>query len=70
MRGRRRRVCLEGVKYGQVYLEGVGEHNDNGGGEHNGSDEHNGGGKHNGGSDGYSEKKGVRVIQRRKGKIE
>ncbi|KAA0045023.1 hypothetical protein E5676_scaffold8046G00010 [Cucumis melo var. makuwa] len=47
----------------QICLEGVGEHNDNGGdkqnggGKHKGADEHISGDKHNGGSDGYSKKK-------------
>ena len=63
VRGKRGWVCLEGGKCRQICLEGVGEHNDNGGdkqnggGEHKGADEHISGDKHNGGSDGYSKKK-------------
>ena len=52
-------ICLEGGKCGWIFLEGVGEHNDNGGIKKDGDNEHNGGGKHNGGNYGYSEKKGA-----------
>ncbi|TYK21914.1 gag protease polyprotein [Cucumis melo var. makuwa] len=52
----RRRVCLKGGKCERVYLEGVGEHNDNGG------DEHNGGGKHNGGNYGKCRQGEVQVV--------
>ena len=58
IRGRHRRVCLEGGRCGRVCLKGVGEHNNNDGSEHNG------------GSDGYSEKKWEMVIRKRKGNSE